>query len=321
MTVSDKVVAPAYAVEQTLEAMEDLSTVHMRCRDWHDDEYEMWIQLDAETGIPEYCRAYWPNKQILNISRPDCSYQYNERGKVVQINSGKLYRIGIAPAKIFEMILAGMNRPNIVVEIYDEYDAQAGKNLIVAVSESPNEDWKVFIDPETKLPVRMHCLKLVNKMGSFFKDIEEIEFNVELPDDIFEFEIPEGVKIIDHDHNNKLLSDPQHGMPTDGLTEQEAAERIVTDYWNALIAQDEATAGRLCPVAPAMVDGSLLAELVEVGELYVEPGCGIGKIIPCTLRFNDGSLKSWNPIVRSRNINGIPSCVIVGCYGSPREKK
>ncbi len=316
-----KTVTPAYSFEQTLQAMQDLRTLYMVCKDWNDDEFEIWIKLDPKTGKPEYCRAYWPRIKVLDISRPDTSYQYNEPGNLVQINSGKLYSIDVAPAKIFEqLLLASQKNPDSVV-ITHEHDQQSNKDLIVVITrdyKGHRQSFKGYIDPETKLPVRMKGLE--NKeLGAIFKDIERIEYNVDLPKDIFDFKIPQGAKIIDHDRNSKLLNDPQYGISTEGMNEQQAAEMIATKYWNALINMDETTARKVAPVSPKIADGSLLAKLVEVRNLYIQPGCGIGKLIPCRIRYKDGSLKEWKLIIKTRNIDGRPSCVIAGYYGSPVE--
>jgi hypothetical protein len=255
---------------------------------------------------------------VLDISRPDTSYQYNERGNQVQINSGKLYHMDLAPAKVFEqLLLASQQDPDCVV-IFREYDGQSNKSLIVVIWRGPTQSFKFYIDPETKLPVRMQGLEN-NQLGSVIKDIEQIEFNVDLPEDIFDFEIPEGAKIIDHDHNQKLLNDPQYGISTEGITEQQAAENIATLYWNALIEMDKAATRTIAPVSPQMVESSLLEELVEIGSLYIQPGCGIGKLIPCRIRYKDGSLKEWKLIIKARNIDGRPSCVIAGFFASPVE--
>ena len=40
---TEKIVTPAYSFEQTLQAMQDLRTMYMVCKDWDDDEFEMWI--------------------------------------------------------------------------------------------------------------------------------------------------------------------------------------------------------------------------------------------------------------------------------------
>ena len=315
----EKTVTPAYSVEQTLEAMQDLRTMYMVCKDWSGDEFEMWIELNPDTEIPEYCRSYWPDSKVLNISRPDTSYQYSERANQVQINSGKLYSIDIAPSRMFkQFLLASQQNPDSVVISY-EYDRQSDKNLIVVITrgyKGDGQSYKIYIDPDTKLPVRVQGLEN-NILGVVIRDIEQIEFNVDLPEGIFDFEIPPGAKIINHDHNNKLLNDPQNGISTEGMTEQQAAEKIATMYWNALIEMDKTTARKVAPVSPHMTYGSSLAKLVEVGSLYIQPGCGIGKLIPCRLRCKDGSLKEWKLIIKARNIDGHSSCVIAGFYASP----
>jgi hypothetical protein len=316
----EKSIAPAYSVEQTLQAMQDLRTMYIVCKDWNGDEFEMWIELNPDTGIPEYCRSYWPESKVLNISRPDTSYQFSERANQVLINSGKLYRMDIAPAIIFEQLLQTSQEDPDSIVIFHEYDQQSKKILIVIITRGyergGEQSYKIYIDPETKLPVRIQGLE-DNTLGAVIRDVEKIDFNVDLPEGIFDFEIPQGARIIDLDHNLKILNDPQNGISTEGMTEQQAAETIATMYWNALIEMDETTARTLAPVSPQLDYSSLLEELVEVGRLYIQPGCGIGKIIPCRIRYKDGSLKEWKLIIRTRNIDGHPSCVIFGPSSAP----
>jgi len=311
-----KIVAPAYSVEQTLRAMQDLRTMYMVCKDWSGNEFEMWIELNPDTGIPEYCRSYWPKSKILNISRPDTSYQYSERANQVHINSGKLYQMNFAPARVFERLLQTSQEDPDSVVIFHEHDQQSKKSLIVIITRGDVQSYKIYIDPDTKLPVRVQGLE-DNTLGTVIRDVEKINFNVDLPEGIFDFEIPQGASIIDLDQNLKLWNDPRNGISTEGMTEQQAAETIATMYWSALIEMDRTTARRVAPASPQMVDSSLLAELAEVGRLYIQPGCGIGKLIPCRIRYKDGRLKEWKLIIRTRNIDGHPSCVIAGCYASP----
>lgn len=106
-----------------------------------------------------------------------------------------------------------------------------------------------------------------------------------------------------------------------GMSEKQAYKKISTDYWKAQIAGDVDAAKKISPVVPQMVKSSLLAELVEVGDPYVEPGCGIGKLVPCKLRYKDGSLKRWNLIVKSKKIKGKKALVIASFYSSPTDVK
>ncbi|MHC4437938.1 MAG: LolA family protein [Planctomycetota bacterium] len=316
ITFMEKTVTPAYSFEQTLQAMQDLRTMYMLCKDWSGNEFEMWIELNPDTGIPEYCHAYWPKSKVLNISRPDTSYQYSERSNHVQINSGQLYQMNIAPAKVFEELLqTSQQNPDSVV-IFHEHDKQSNKSLIVVITRDEKQSFKVYIDPDTKLPVRVQGLES-RLLGSVIRDIERIEFNIDLPEGIFDFEIPEGAGITDHDYIQKLLNDPKYGISTEGMTEQQAAKTIATMYWNALIEMDKTTAKTVAPLSQHMADSSLLVELLEVGRLYIQPGCGIGKLIPCRIRYADGSIKEWKLIIKQRNIDSHLSCVIAGSYASP----
>lgn len=317
LTLLDQAVAPAYALEQTLDAIQLLETVHLKCRDWDNNEFEMWVQLNPNTGIPDYCRAYWPSIGILDISRPDRSYQYSERSNYVQVNSGKLYHINEAPARMFKQMVQAsrMNNPPVKITMQDEINPGTGNTWITVLVESPDHACKVYIDPATKLPVRMIGLRN-DRLGEFIKDIDFIEYNIELPDGIFEFEIPEGARIFDHDEFGKYLNSPDYGISTEGMTEHEAAIEVLTRYWDALKADDHEAMFRVFPSQqPKMVDSTLVAELVSVGDPYIQNGCGIGKIARSRVRLTDGRLMEYHTIVRYRNIDGKPSCIIAGQLG------
>ncbi len=332
ITVVDKSVTPAYAIEQTIEAMENMTTVHMFCRNWDSDEFEMWMELNTESGFPDYCYAYWPDYEVTNISTPTVSYQYEKKMNRVLVNKGRLYHFDIRFDKMFEDLLNAAKENEDDVKIYRQVKPGSGESLIVVVYEG-NKDttWKFFIDPETKLPVRMHCLKS-NQPGMFVRDIDEVYFNEELPEGIFEFQIPEGATVTDMDEATKLLSDPNYGISSEGLTQQEAAEKIASEYWQALINMDLEKAKKVYPSTNTnrteeeivakykeFFGDNMPVELVEMGQLYVEHGCGIGKVMPCIVKFEDASLKEFKIIIKFRDIDGETSCVIAGHYGYPIE--
>jgi hypothetical protein len=60
-------------------------------------------------------------------------------------------------------------------------------------------------------------------------------------------------------------------------------------------------------------------ELAEVGQLYWQRGCAIGPVVPCVMKFEDGTIRETKIIVKFRQIDGKGSCVIAGMYGLPRE--
>jgi len=196
----DKSISTAYAFEQTLEAFRDVRTIHLLGRNLRDSNFEMWVQLNSDTGMPDYCRLYTPSDNYLAVSRPDKSYQYNEKTNRVQITSGMLLGyIEFAPAYMFEELIkySKMENTDIKVDINYEHDPESDKTLILAIYESPIEKWKISIDPDTKLPVRLNLLSETHRMGLVFKDVDEIEYNLDFPEGFFDFEIPEGAQVIE----------------------------------------------------------------------------------------------------------------------------
>ena len=195
----DKTIPAAYAFEQTLEAFRDVRTIHLLGRNLCDSNFEMWVQLNSDTGMPDYCRLYTPSDNYLAVSRPDKSYQYNEKTDRVRITSGRLFSIEVAPAYMFEELVkfSKTENPDIKVDINYEHDPESDKILIVAIYESPTEKWKISIDPDTKLPVRLNLLSEIHRMGLVFKDVDKIEYNLDFPEGIFDFEIPEGAQVIE----------------------------------------------------------------------------------------------------------------------------
>ena len=213
------------------------------------------------------------------------------------------------------------------IKVYREAASSGEKNLIVAIYEGEAEAWKFFIDSETKLPVGLHCLKGRNRPGDFIRDFDEITFDEELPAGIFEFEMPEGAVVKDMDQRLQLLDDPNNGISAEGLTKQQAAEEIACEYWQYIIENNLEKAKKVYPSISLysaeevekryqqIFSNFLPSEFVEPGKLYVENNCGLGKILPCILMFEDGRKREVKIIIRFRNIGGKSSCVIAGHYG------
>ena len=59
----------------------------------------------------------------------------------------------------------------------------------------------------------------------------------------------------------------------------------------------------------------LFEEIVEIGEPYQEDGCTLGKIVSCTLKFDNNLTRTVNMVVLFRDIDGQNSCVIAGTWG------
>lgn len=323
-TIFDFSNTPAYAVRQTIEALQTISSVHMFCRGWDGKEFEMWMLIDPVSGLPDHGYMHHPDFGATIISTPGLSYQYIEKMNFVAVSKGQLWDFRLRFDRILEDMVEGMGKGG-NVKIYTEKNHSTGENIIVVYAEDVKQTWKFFIDPETKLPISIRCVRS-EQPGSFVKSFEQIDFDEELPEGIFEFQIPQGARVIDLEHIMELLADPNYGISTEGLTNEEAASLVAKEYWHAVINSDRDRLRKVCPVdilgdelICAILGEKMPAELVEVGTPYVDHYCGVGHMTPCILKLDDGTIKQVKIITKFRQIKGQSSCVVAGLYAYPDE--
>jgi len=329
-TFLEKSVTPAWAIEQTIEALENVPTVHMFCRDWDGEEMEIWMKLDPKSGLPEYLYLDYPRHNAVILSTPNISFQHLKKINIVQITNKQLINFDVRLEKIFEEIAKEM--PTLEegehIKVYTESDPETDKEVIVVWAESKTNEWKIVIEPETKLPISMHCLRS-EQTGQVIKDIDEIYFDEDLPEGIFDFTIPNDALVVNQDELNEFENDPNYGISTEGLSQQEAASMIAEEYCRAIIDFDLERVRKIYPGAglrkgekvralfDRVFENNKPVELIEVGQLYWQRGCAIGPVIPCIVKFEDGAIKELKIIIKFRQIYDKESCVIAGMYGLP----
>ncbi len=326
-TLMEKTTTPAYAFEQTIEAMRSKRTVHMFCRDWSGNENEMWMTLNTQSGLPDYVYLDYPSKDLKAISTPEISYQYSRKSNIVHISNKQIINFDLRLEKIFEdFIDLSADDQNAKFNVHSEIDSDTGKELIIISAESKDYETEVVIDAETKLPLEIHLSNNAST-GSFIKDIDQIYFYEELPAGIFDFKIPEGATVVNDGDLEMIENDPQYGISTEGLTQDQAALQIVEEYFLALIDFDFDAMSALHPVLnlagreileDTFKDQPRLVEIVEFGQPYEERQCTAGLTVPTILKFEDGIVKEHKMIVKFRQIDGQGSCVIIGKCGASR---
>jgi hypothetical protein len=199
------------------------------------------------------------------------------------------------------------------ITIYREKDQVSGKEVIVVHAITKLQDYKVYIDPVTKLPIRSHFDRADN-MQQICKSIDQIFYNVELPEGMFDFEVPEKW------HRDwSLLDDPSKGLVIGELTHEQGAIKTAKEYWQAVIENNWDYADQLRPVADWKTDYRVdrPIELIDIGQPRLERGCS-GLVTPCTVRFADGKTQKIELVIDYREINGQASTVIVATWGWPK---
>ena len=85
ITIFDNAVTPAYAIEQTIEAMRSISSIHAYCTDWDGSQGEAWVKINPETGQEEY--NYSDTGNLLIVATPQSTYYYHKDKNLVRVKT------------------------------------------------------------------------------------------------------------------------------------------------------------------------------------------------------------------------------------------
>jgi len=326
--ILDHVAKPAYAIQQTIEALRSIRTVHILARGWDNEPMDVWMKINPETGKPDH--TYLKTSLMYNgktfeyiiISTPTVSYKFNVTENVVKILDGQLLQTSLEFDRIFESVAENLGE-NESVEIYRGKSPKSCDDVVVLLLQSQDKITKLFIDPDTKLPINIETFG--PRAQNDLKRTEEIAYNKPIPSGLFDFEIPQNAKVINITDIEQKLDKPDAGIPVDNLTKKEASTLVAKEYWLALINKDWEQVERLRPIHSAqewseIKKGNPPIELLEVGQPHWQKGCG-EPVTPCTIKYEDGRILEIKTYPRFREINGEQTCVIGGIYGQAKELK
>ncbi len=325
ITFLDKSATPAYAVEQTIDALRHITSVHIVGRGWDNELVNLWMKINPETGKADYsylkCPFIYDGRtfEFVVISTPEISYQYNKTENVVKVFERQLIETGFEFDRIFESIAENLDEDQ-RMEVYPGKDPQTGSDVLVLLVQGGDQLTKLTIDPETKLPL---SLETFGPQKTDLKRTEKITYNEPIPQGLFEFQIPDDAEVINLSDIEAMLDNPYAGIPVDNLTEKEASVLVAEEYWLALINEDWPRVEKLRPIRSAqewseMKRNNPPVELLEVGQAYWQKGCG-EPVTPCIVRYADGKILEIKTYPRFREIDGEKTCVIGGIYGQSRQ--
>jgi outer membrane lipoprotein-sorting protein len=136
----------------------------------------------------------------VTVDRENVTYIYNSRENVVQIFHEITYTTGSWLDMDFYRKIKEYAKQWDQSYVKDE---KSGKECIVVSFVAPEYDrgatksGKIFFDLNSKLPVRMKMWKNRDFEGPPFMTVNEIIYNPQIPEGTFDFEIPEGAKVIE----------------------------------------------------------------------------------------------------------------------------
>lgn len=305
----------AYAIEQTMGALRAITTIHVIGTDWDGNRYEAWNRIDPTTGKAVWCCIDQTPYGYRIASRPDGSCVWDKDGNVVRYSNQVIATNDFRYTHVFEQIAETMRRlsEDDRITIHTEKDSAGDHSLIVIHVVTGMQDYRIYVDPETKLPVRL-IFDRADNMPQIARTVDEIHYDAPLPEGMFDFEVPR-----EWYRDWGLLDDPDKGLAIGELTHEEGAVLTAREYWQAVIDENRAYADQLRPVADWKTDyhKDRPAELIDVGTPRPERGC-TGLVTPCIVRFPDGRLIKVELVINRREIDGQGSCIIVATWGWPK---
>ena len=333
ITFLDKAVTPAWAIEDTIKALEKVYSIKMSGHVSRTSEFGeknvgyfvIWAKPDTDRTESKELRFEMPN-QIVVVDTSEKTYFYNPKQNSVLIKNFKNFRLSPwLGSEFFHIVKKLAENWNVSYGKDEETDRDSIFATCIYTSES--KSWWFQFDSETRLPVRFKQWTNINFQGEPEFYASDIEYNPELPVGIFEFEIPDGAKVVKVP--KKLpgyFNDPNVGISVEVLTDEEACLMIVEDYLRALIDGDWEYLAQLRPICNAenwelkyKRNENWPTEILEIGKPYQEAGCKIGPVVPYMVKYSDGQIKNIKLIVKIHNIDRNKSCVIAGTYGGTKD--
>jgi hypothetical protein len=312
MSLWDKSIPAAYALEQTIQASH--SVRYLEIRDFEkgrEGAKEFWLEFDEagrvkniRAAMPEWespgdgarvtvwqqgkAKVWYKNKKTLWTIKEERFA--NEIVKTVQLFDPKLAlqrfsdleKQGLAKVEIYEPV--EKTEPIIVTSTNSAQVKEAGYQV---------DRTLLFVDRATKLVTRVEHYRLAPNGGYELLGWTEFHgYNQPIDPALFALdEVPGDVMRIDR-------TTQEIGLEQGNLSDEEIAVKVVREFYEAVIAKDYAKAGRLLEGLPAasmeeMFKDLEVVRIVSISEPKPHPSPGVGGfLVPCQLEIEKNGVRS-----------------------------
>jgi hypothetical protein len=323
VSILDKSATPAYAVEQTIDAIQKVRTVYMTGEFYMQGRFECWMKYDGDPDKPTHVWLGRTGHNLCKICSPDGVFGLNKRTNRVHfaLRDERNKDWIIKFESFFRDAVNKAGRTD-SVNIYNETDPETGREMIVVNIKTSNREQRFVVDPETKLPIRFVTIKDDDPMEMMrktlaVKNLTEIRYNQQPPGGIFD--LPADAVIVEEEVD--CLVDPDSGLIADGMTRQEACLEIAKQTGRALVDLDIETLCkldlffRLYPpqiweqIEKMKENGQWVEEVVITGEPYQE---GELWFVPIEIRGQTGNNEIQNAMIKFYEMEDKTFCFIIG---------
>jgi hypothetical protein len=312
ITVSDWMTRPAWALEQTIEALKSVKAIYIAGRmysPWHNGEarFEIWArpQDDGSGRSGDFRYREGDYHLCVASAAENVTYVYDR------------YE---SPKQDVVYITAGLNRGTHTFPSGDQLaefkamaddwreeirkDPQTGKSYVDITFSGPAINtakyWLIEVDVESKLPIRTAVWFKEDRQGPPHYEFTRLEYNPEIPEGYFDFTPPASAQIVDCRAVDRLLAaNPDVGTSVGVLGLEDACKKVVGAYWKAVIDKDWKAVQTLRPLVTDEGLADLQAaytacesiEKVSISTMNHLNDPGTFVEVFCILHMKDGSLQ------------------------------
>ena len=317
VTILDKSVTPAYAIEQTIEANRGLWFIHLKCEpstNGHVDE--TWAQFDDNRQLINLRMNFLntidgPKDVVWHEGKAEVWFKA-KKGIVVLREKDILAQLKMSyksfdPKWIVEQLYQAQDSENVQIKIQES--SAEGEPIIITMTKKDSPDVRTVykVDPETKLLQQRESYKLKDGEYKFLDRIRYLDYNNPADLEIFVLKPPADVFRADQ-------TTQEVGLAQGNLTDEEIAVEVARKFFEALIAKDYAKAGQLLEGAPADFIQKQFGQIkflriVSIGSAGPHPNPGTkGLVVPCTVEIEKDGEKSEMKLNRLgvRQVHGQP---------------
>lgn len=322
--------APSWAMEQAIETLKKYKGLELSGTVTSDGKpvlIDLWLKADTSGDFVEAALAKEGDEAMFWTSG-NKSYTYDPDGKTVYEEPGITLNLNPWPGPKMLAMLPTEKDYNVI----HGYDPATGQKRVVVTCTSAGgeESFLLEFDVSTKLLVCMKVWQNPRREGAPYLDFEKILYFDDLPDSTFNFEPPSGTSVTNMpltipDASLAALSDPDAGISADGMTREQACQKIVEQFWAANIKYDFASYRQLMPIVADSSDAFLrenfdlngIVKLLKIGHIERTGSSKLGPLalVPSWVRANDGTVSEVWIIVQFRETGNGTSCVVYDTHG------
>jgi hypothetical protein len=302
----DKSIPSAYAIEQTIEANNNVRYLHIKIYTADEKEpREGWLEFDRDGQVTK-ARIHLPawffpvDGARVIVWREDIEQVWDKSKKVLgtmKANENTKEQLTafsrkVDPRLAVKHICELESQGKVEVEIAEPSDKTEPITMTVTYSldsSTPNQRKVLHIDPVTKLVSRIVLYQLKDGEYQYDGAIELDEYSQSTNAQMFDLqnEVPSDVTYFDQTANDVGLAQGQ-------LSDEEIAAEVVRQFFEALIAEDYARAGKLfiLTIPASEIQKQFgrvkILSIVSIGPAIPNPELETkGFAVPCTIELEE----------------------------------